>query len=236
MPASSTSVSRSQSLPRARRPLWRRRRFQWGAVALVGLAGTILLVLHFAEFEWREFLEQVPAWLERVNTPLALVLMATLPVVGFPVSAVYLAVGALFGPAWGGLVVMGLTLCHLAATHVLARTLLKTRIEQWRGKWQRKLPVISQGDNISLVAMIIIVPGLPYVARNCLLAVSGVPLRYLLGVGVPLYVARSYTTLFVGNLGSNHSAGTFGIIGAIFVAKLAVSALLFLRLRRADHS
>jgi uncharacterized membrane protein YdjX (TVP38/TMEM64 family) len=162
--------------------------------------------------------------------------MATLPVVGFPVSAIYLAVGALFGPAWGGLVVMGLTLCHLAATHLLARTLLKGRVARWRGKWQEKLPVISKGDYISLVAMIIIVPGLPYLARNCLLAVSGVPLRYLLLVGVPLYVARSYTTLFVGNLGSNHSLGAFGLIGAIFVAKLAVSALLFLRLRRTRHA
>jgi len=178
-------------------------------------------------------LHDVPLWLQQVNEPLALVLMATLPILGFPVSAVYLAIGAIFGPKWGGLVVMGITLVHLAVTHLLARTLLRQRIERWRKKWQQKLPVISEGDNISLVAMIIIVPGLPYVARNCLLAMSGVPLRYLLVVGVPLYVARSYTTLFVGNLGNNHSANVFWFIGVIFVAKLAVSALLFLRLRRA---
>ena len=204
---------------------------QWGAAVLAVAVVATLAVMQFAEIEWREVLRDVPAWLQQVNTPLALVLMATLPIVGFPVSAVYLAIGAIFGPAWGGLVVMGITLVHLAGTHVLARTLLRTRIERWRKRWQQKLPVISQGDNISLVAMIIIVPGLPYVARNCLLAISGVPLRYLIGVGVPLYVARSYTTLFLGNLGSNHSPRTLGIIGVIFVAKLAVSALLFFRLR-----
>lgn len=194
--------------------------------------GAGLFVLHFAEFEWREAWRDFPTWLQQVNEPVALALMATLPIIGFPVSAVYLAIGAIFGPAWGGLVVMAITLVHLAVTHLLARTLLKQRIAKWRKKWNEKLPVISEGDNISLVAMIVIVPGLPYFARNCLLAVSGVPLRYLLGVGVPLYVARSYTTLFVGNLGNNHSAKMFWVIGAIFLAKLTISALLFLRLRR----
>lgn len=215
------------------RPLWRRKRYQWGTAAVVAAVGAALLALHFAEFEWRELGQEIPRWLERVNRPVALALMATLPIVGFPVSAVYLSIGAIFGPMWGGLVVTGITLVHLATTHVLARTLLRHRIERWRKKWNEKLPVISQGDNISLVAMIIIVPGLPYVARNCLLAVSGVPLRYLLLVGVPLYVARSYTTLFLGNLGNDHSAKMFWVIGVIFVAKLAVSVLLFWRLRRA---
>ena len=205
---------------------------QWGSAGLVVALTVVLLVLHFAEFEWREIWHDIPGWLQQVNEPLALLLMATLPIIGFPVSATYLAIGAIFGPAWGGLVVMGITLVHLAVTHVLGRTLLKQRIAKWRKKWGQKIPVISEGDNISLVAMIVIVPGLPYFARNCLLAVSGVPLRYLLFVGLPLYVARSYTTLFLGNLGNNHSAKMFWVIGVIFVAKLTVSALLFLRLRR----
>lgn len=215
------------------RPLWRRKRVQWGTAALLVAIGAGLLALHFAEFEWREMWQDVPAWLERVNRPVALALMATLPIIGFPISAVYLSIGAIFGPLWGGLVVLGITLVHVAVTQVLAKTLLKQRIAKWRQKWGEKLPVISEGDNISLVAMIVIVPGLPYFARNCLLAVSGVPLRYLLLVGVPLYVARSYTTLFLGNLGNDHSAKMFWVIGAIFVTKLAVSALLFMRLRRA---
>ncbi|MEJ1974349.1 MAG: hypothetical protein WDM96_18385 [Lacunisphaera sp.] len=227
-----TDTSPSPVVRRDRRPLWRRRRVQWGSAALLLAVTGVLLALHLAEFGWRDVLHDVPGWLQQVNEPLALVLMATLPIMGFPVSAVYLAIGAIFGPMWGGLVVMGITLVHLAVTHVLARTLFRSRIERWRQVWNRKLPVISEGDNISLVAMIIIVPGLPYVARNCLLAVSGVPLRYLLCVGVPLYVARSYTTLFLGNLGNNHSPKMFWIIGAIFVAKLAASGVLFWRLRR----
>src|SRR5690242_14948258 len=63
-------------------------------VAGGGLAVALLLAaLHFAGFEWRD----APAMLQRVNRPLALALMAILPIAGFPISAVYLAAGAIFG-------------------------------------------------------------------------------------------------------------------------------------------
>src|SRR6478736_1966432 len=112
MPATS-GRSRSSAVPRHPRPLWRRKRVQWGTAALAVAVAAGLLVLHFAEFEWRELWHDVPGWLERVNRPLALALMATLPIVGFPVSAVYLSIGAIFGPVWGGLVVAGITVVHL---------------------------------------------------------------------------------------------------------------------------
>ncbi|HWA28746.1 MAG TPA: hypothetical protein VG734_24055 [Lacunisphaera sp.] len=194
-----------------------------GVLVLVG----VLALLHFSEFEWQE----VPALLERVNRPLALLMMATLPIVGFPISAVYLAAGAIFGPWLGGVVVTGVTLVHVLVTHVLARTLLRHRIEHWRKKWNRRVPQVPDGEYGTLVAMLVIVPGLPYLARNCLLALSDVPLRYLLGLAVPLYVARSYVTIFLGDLGNDPSTRALVILGGVFVTKLAISALLFQRLR-----
>lgn len=188
-----------------------------------GMAG-----LYFSEFEWRA----VPEALQRVNRPLALLIMATLPVVGFPISAVYLAAGAIFGPWWGGLVVTGVTLVHVLATHGLARTLLRRRIEHWRQKWSSRVPHVPEGEYGTLIAMVVIVPGLPYLARNCLLALSGAPLRLLLGVGVPLYVARSYVTIFLGDLGNDPSPRALMILGTVFAAKLGISALLFRRLKQ----
>lgn len=222
-------VVANKNSPVARRQTRRasRRKLTLRVVVLAVAIAALFIALHYAEFEWSD----VPGWLENVNRPLALAMMALLPIFGFPISAVYLAVGAIFGPAWGGLVVAGITLVHVGATQVLARTVLKERIRRWREGWSRRLPVISEGDNISMVAMIVIVPGLPYLARNCLLAVSDVPLRYLFGVGVPLYIARSYTTLFLGNVGNNPSAKSLWIIGSVFAVKLAISALLFKRLR-----
>lgn len=204
----------------------RRRVFSWQGALIAALAVSVMLALHFAEFEWRD----VPGMLERVNRPLAFLIMATLPIVGFPISAVYLAVGAIFGPWWGGLVVTTITIIHVGATQLLARTVLRGPVTRWRQAWMRHLPTISEGDNVSMVTMIILVPGLPYLARNCLLALSDVPLRYIFGVGVPLYIVRSYTTLFLGNAGNDPSVTTLAIIGGIFLVKLSISALLFKRL------
>ena len=200
-------------------------------VVLAAVAG--LAALYFADIEWRA----VPEALQRVNRPLALLIMAILPIVGFPISAVYLAAGAIFGPWVGGLVVTGVTLVHVLATHGLARTLLRQRIEHWRKKWSSRVPRVPEGEFGTLIAMVVIVPGLPYLARNCLLALSGAPLRYLLGVGVPLYVARSYVTIFLGDLGNDPSPRALMILAVVFAIKLGISALLFRRLKhRSAHA
>lgn len=193
--------------------------------AVLVLAGG--LALYHADFDW----QSLPGLLERVNRPLALLLMATLPIVGFPISAVYLAAGALFGPLVGALVVTGATTVHLLATHGLARTVLRKQIERLRKKWNHRIPRLPEGEFATLIAMVVIVPGPPYLARNSLLALSGAPLRYLLGVGVPLYVARSCVTIFLGDLGNDPSLQALGILAAVFATKLVISGLLFQRLR-----
>ncbi len=200
-------------------------RFKLLMIALLVVAG--LAALYYSGFEWRD----LPDALQRVNRPLALLIMATLPIIGFPISAVYLGAGAIFGPWVGGVVVAGVTLIHVLATHGLASTLLRRRIERWRKKWAHRVPRVDEGEYGTLIAMIVIVPALPYLARNCLLALSGAPLRYLLAVGVPLYVARSYVTIFIGDLGNEASPRALMILGAVFVTKLGISALLYQRLR-----
>lgn len=187
-----------------------------------------ITALYHAGISWPD----VPALLERVNRPLALLMMATLPIAGFPISAVYLAAGALFGPAVGGVVVAGVTLVHLLAVHGLGRTILRSRIEGWRRKWRDRVPDVPAGEFSTLVAMIVIVPGPPYLVRNSLLVLSGVPRRTLLLVGVPLYTARSYVTIFLGDLGTDPSPRALVILLSVLAGKLAISALLLRRLAR----
>lgn len=201
---------------------------KWKVITLAVVVLAVVGVLLAADIEW----QRVPQLLEEVNRPVALLVMATLPIVGFPISAVYLAAGALFGPLLGGVVVTAITLIHVLVTQLVARTVLRKRVERWQKTWSEKLPVIPVGESATLVAMVVIVPGLPYLARNCILALSGAPLRYVLGVGVPLYVLRSYVTIFLGNLGNDPSRGALIVLAAVFAVKLAASALLFQRLRR----
>lgn len=203
----------------------RRLRVKLLLAAAVILAGGV--ALYHSGFEWRD----LPGLLERVNLPLAVLLMATLPIFGFPISAVYLAAGALFGPWVGGLVVAGATTVHLLVTHGLARTILRKRIEHLREKWSHRIPRVPEGEFVALIAMVVIVPGPPYLARNAVLALSGAPLRQLLIVGVPLYLARSYVSIFLGDIGNDPSWRALAVLGAVLVTKLAISALLFQRLR-----
>ncbi len=199
----------------------------WKIIFAGLLVAAVVAALLLSDFKW----QRVPELLENVNRPIALLVMATLPIIGFPISAVYLAAGALFGPWVGGAVVTGVTFVHVLATHGLARTVLRHPIQRWHEKWRERLPEVPEGESATLAAMIVIVPGLPYLARNWLLVFSSVPLRYLMGVAVPLYVARSYVTIFLGDLGTDPSWPALAILGTIFAAKLAVSALLFLRLK-----
>ncbi|HYC69796.1 MAG TPA: hypothetical protein VEB66_01230 [Opitutaceae bacterium] len=210
--------SRPLRAPRARAKL----------VVLLAAVAAAFVVLEVVEFEW----SSMPELLARVDRGVALALMATLPVVGFPISPVYVGAGALFGPGPGALVVMGVTAVHLVATHLLARTVLRGSIERWRRRWSRRLPVVPPGERVTLVAMVVIVPALPYIARNALLAFSGVPLRLLLGVAVPLYTLRSLVSIFLGDVGRDPSRRALLVLAGVFVVKLAVSALLFARLRR----
>jgi uncharacterized membrane protein YdjX (TVP38/TMEM64 family) len=203
-------------------------RLNW-RYAVLGLlvVSAVVALFVFTELEWR----QVPAMLEQVSRPWAIVIMSTAPLVGFPISAVYLAAGALFGPALGLLVVTGVTAVHLGLTHLLAATVLREPIERLRKKWIRKIPEVPPDEHATLVAMIVLVPGLPYFARNGLLALSKVPWHLLLIVGLPLYVIRSCATIFLGDLGNDPSIGALAVLGGIYVIKLGATVLLFQRLR-----
>lgn len=203
-----------------------RRRARLLAVLLVVLAAFILLeVVHV---EW----STMPEMLGRADRRIAVALMATLPIIGFPISPVYVGAGALFGPAQGALVVMAVTTVHVVVTYALAGTLLRRPIERWRRKWRRKIPVVPPEERVTLVAMIVIMPAMPYVARNALLALAGVPLRLLLLVAVPLYTLRALVSIFLGDVGREPTREALLTLAAVFVVKLAVSALLFVRLRR----
>lgn len=203
-----------------------RRRARLLALLLVVLVAFILLEV--VDVEW----STMPEVLARVDRRVAVALMATLPVFGFPISPVYVGAGALFGPLQGALVVMTVTIVHVLVTYMLANTVLRRPVERWRRKWRRRLPVVPPEERVTLVAMLVVMPALPYIARNVLLALAGVPLRLLLLVAVPLYTLRSLVSIFLGDVGRDPSREAVLTLAIVFVVKLTVSALLFARLRR----
>jgi uncharacterized membrane protein YdjX (TVP38/TMEM64 family) len=206
-----------------------RSRSFWVFVGLLLLAGAaVAAVFFFTDLE----LAQVTRWIGGLN-PLAVIpLMAVLPVFGFPIAVVYLVAGARFGPAVGGLIVAAATAFHLLATHAVARSFLRGPIVRFIARRRRTLPQIPPDEHAAVALIAALAPGLPYFLRNYLLALSGIRLRVYFSICLPVYVARSYVTILLGDLSSDPSRRGLFILVGIDVIKISICALVIWWLRR----
>ncbi|HYP15671.1 MAG TPA: hypothetical protein VEQ65_00560 [Opitutus sp.] len=204
-------------------------RLRWwlAGAALVGVSLAVVAWVR-GDFEWKEIVRT----LTEFNSAAVLALMATLPIAGFSISIVYLVAGAKFGPVLGGAVVAGVTAVHLLASYWISRTMLRGPLERFLQRRGHALPQVPEGENASVAAMAVLMPGLPYFARNYLLALTDVPLRTYFWVCLPLYVARSYVTILLGDLGTEPDRRTLLILAAVYVLKLSICGYLIWRIRR----
>jgi uncharacterized membrane protein YdjX (TVP38/TMEM64 family) len=132
-----------------------------------------------------------------INPVVFLLLMAILPIVGAPISFFLVLVGMKFGTIEGILLSAFIMLFHMVATYFLVRTFLGKWIFGLLGSMKVTLP---KGDHNKWHAFIfMLIPGLPYVAKNYLLALTGMPLTpYLItnwtaqfGLCIPLIILGS---------------------------------------------
>jgi uncharacterized membrane protein YdjX (TVP38/TMEM64 family) len=195
---------------------------------LAAVAALVIAGISSAGFDWAALQDRIAG----LNGALVFVLMATLPVTGFSVGVIYLVAGAKFGPLLGGVAVAGATVVHLLLTHWISRSFLRGPLLRLLARRNYQLPVIPAGENAAIAVMAALVPGVPYFARNYLLALSGVPLRTYFWICLPIYVARSYVTIFLGDLSGDPSRRGFVILVAVYAVKLGICAYLLARLRR----
>lgn len=204
-----------------------------GGVAVAGVVA-VLCVIAFTDLDWRMVqrgMERLNAAMERLRPAAVIPLMALLPIVGFPIAIVYLVAGARFGPIVGGLVVAGVTAVHLVGSHYIARSFLRGPLERWIAKRHRRLPEVPADEQVMVCVIGALVPGLPYVVRNYLLALAGVRLKVFFSVCLPIYVARSYVTILLGNLSNDPTGRGLIILVIVDVLKVAICAFVIWRLR-----
>lgn len=202
-----------------------------GVALLAAIAG---YVFFFTDFD----IETLYAAFERLNSMLArldavalIPLMAVLPIFGFPIAVVYLVAGARFGPVLGGVVVAGITAVHLAGSYLIGRSILRAPLERWIEKKQHHLPQVPEDEQAAICVIAALIPALPYFVRNYLLVLAGVRLKYLLAVVLPVYLARSYVTILLGDLSSDPSRRGLVVLVMIDVLKVAICAFVIWRLR-----
>lgn len=204
------------------------RRTIWSAITVTALTvAAAACVVLYTDLTWAN----VTAWIASLNPIAVIPLMALLPIAGFPISIVYLVAGARFGPGWGGLVVAVATASHLVGTYLIARSFLREPLKRFIERRHAHLPDIPEDEQAMVCVIAALVPGLPYVVRNYLLALAGVRFRYYFGVCLPIYVARSYVTILLGDLGSSPDGKKIVILVIVDVLKVAICALVIWRLR-----
>lgn len=134
---------------------------------------------------------------EETHPVLFLLMFASLPLVGFPISVFLVLIGAKFG-AWGGVMVVAVGMpIHLMVAFLAAHSFLRSVIRWYLEKIDYRLPEVPQDKVIWFSYFFMAVPGLSYTLKNYALAISGVPFRhfflsgYLIqgAMGIPFVIA-----------------------------------------------
>ena len=216
--------------PRRRKKSPRRDLILWG----IGVALAIAVVAVLAttgRINFREISDSIA----RLNPILVIALMALLPLAGFSISIVYLIVGARFGPYWGLPVVIGITAFHLLMTYWLTRSFFRGPLERFLERRGYHLPHVLPGEETGVCLLGVLVPGLPYFARNYLLALTEVRLKIYFWTCLIVYVLRSYVAILLGDLTSSPSVNQIATLALVYAVKLSICAYIVWRLRRHRH-
>ena len=211
------------------------RRMLWivaGVIAaVIAIGATILLTTDISWSAVTDLWSGMIAWIEGLNPIAVIPLMALLPIGGFPIAVVYLVAGARFGPVVGGLVVAAVTTVHMVGTYLIGRSFLRKPLQRYIERKHKHLPEVPADEHAAVAVIAALVPGLPYFVRNYLLVLAGVRLTILLAVCVPIYVARSYVTILLGDLSGDPSKTGLVVLLSFDVLKVAICALVIWRLR-----
>lgn len=190
-----------------------------GVVAVVGLA------LLYQQVDPKA----VRATAAGLNGGVAFLLLLILPLMGFPVSVLHVAAGVRFGVLSGlGLVWLSILL-QLLASFVLVR-------------WQRRffarrlksvIARLPHGAHVPVTFFMMLVPGVPYFAKNYSLPLVGVPFRTYLGICLPVHAAHSCLAVLLGGQSHELTPGRVWMIAAYAAVLLATSWWALRRLRTA---
>lgn len=198
------------------------------SLAVAGLIGLVAAGLSAFDLEWGDLIRAM----DRLDLKTVLALAILLPLLGFPISAIYLVIGARFGPAAGLGIVAVCTMFHLAGTHCIARGFLRRPLQRFLQRRHRNLPSVPPGANAAVAAMIMLAPAIPYFMRNYALALSRIPFPVYSLVALPLHVLRSYVALFLGDFGSSPTTGGLGLVVLVYAAQLSLCGLIAWHLRK----
>jgi uncharacterized membrane protein YdjX (TVP38/TMEM64 family) len=170
-------------------------------------------------------------WIEGVNSGWFFVLLAVLPILGFPLSVLQIVAGVKFG-FWAGMSVTAAAMSvHLLGVHWVGSSFLKDRVANLLSRTRFRLPQVRNNEQSLLGFLVPLLPG-SYTAKNYLMVLGGVSLKTLLCVCLPVYAVRASSGIFLGGVSGNL---TPWLIALLIVGKIIAIAVTIWVVKRYRH-
>ncbi|MGJ8638157.1 MAG: TVP38/TMEM64 family protein [Opitutaceae bacterium] len=185
---------------------------------------------------WKALSSEIYGFLEA--NPGALVLaLAILPGIGFPISPLFIMIGAVLGPKYGlpmtCLIAIAAQSTCTIWTYLLAAGPLKKFLGNYVLK-KRQLPEFSDNNALRFALIMRITPGIPYAVQNVVLGVIGLKLKPYLIVSIP--ITALWTIGFVTTGGALFKGSAGLAITGVLILIILIMATRILRNRTADHA
>ena len=161
--------------------------------------------------------------------------MGTLPFVGVPLSAFWLAAGAAFKPPWYAFaIIMGGLAINFALAYLISNKWLRGPIKRLFEKRGIKIPEAQPSEYVKLTLAIRLFPGLPNFMQSYLLGLANVPFRTFYLISFPPQIAYAIGFVVIGE--SLVEMKGFKLILGICIIVAAGLIVNMIRKRRADDA
>lgn len=135
-----------------------------------------------------EALKGAPVWLYFLG-------LVLLPLVGMPVSPLWILAGVIFGNAKGIALCIGSLGFNFALGYWMARSLMRAPIERWLAARGKSVPAIPPEDEWLWIVLLRSTPGVPLFVQNYMLGLARVRFGLYLLLSFPIQIV--YVTAFV---------------------------------------
>jgi uncharacterized membrane protein YdjX (TVP38/TMEM64 family) len=198
--------------------------------AILTVVGIILIAL----VVWLVDLKPLHDKAASLNGALVFLLMSLLPLVGVPVSFLYVVGGAKFGHVWGLVAAAVAIAIHLLGSWLIVHGWLRKPIESFVKKRNYRFPQIPEGEAIPICLLIALVPGAPYTVKNYGMVLGGAPFKQYFWTCLPAHFFHASLGILFGDFTGEMTKPKiiFLIIYAVVLAGLSHYVVHRLRARR----
>ena len=202
--------------------------------ALLCGAGLLFMAVYFTDLEVQDIKDWIQYWTDEIQTWPAILfflMLAILPLIGFPVTPLFIIAGIRFGTGWAIPFCISALAVNLSLAYWVSTKPLHAFIQRIARKWDYDLPKVSD-NNATKWVLVIRLCGAPLAVQNYILGLSRVPFWPYIWVSL---VTQSPVVIGIIIFGESFLTGNVGkaFLG-VAVLVIALVAVSFVRKRYAQ--